>query len=192
MSWRQQEAVIREKRTILATKNNYMGPTGKLGVIAKYLGKPIIRQGGSLYEPFLEDPYKDTSNEEYETTLSGQEGPLMYRDEIAQSGDEFMDLEGYVFDGLSSGVHMEIAYWTTGSRIVATYKGYEVYREDAAELEAYAPAPEWENYVEKLYQIAKKRMKSSKAQEEEMMTIGVERMQKTFLQRLKSLWGYTE
>lgn len=190
MTWRQQEAVIREKRTIEAMKKNYMGPTGKFGIIAKYMGQPVIKQGGSMYDTsYLEDPYEDKSNEEYETTLSGQEGPLMYRDEIAEGDDHLINLEGYVFDGLSSGIHMDITYWIDSSRLNVNYKGYVAYKEIAGELEAFHPLQEWEDLIERLYLVAKKRMKKTKAKEEEAMVEQVEEVKKGFLYRLRKLWG---
>lgn len=52
------ERAIREKRTNEAILKNFVGPDGKLGMIARYLGSPIIRQGSGLYDAsYLDDPY---------------------------------------------------------------------------------------------------------------------------------------
>jgi NADH:ubiquinone oxidoreductase subunit D len=79
MSLSRKENAIREQRTNLAITKNLMGPTGKLGVIAQGLGDPIIRSVGGMYDVrFLDDPYEDFSEFDFETTLSGQNGPLAF------------------------------------------------------------------------------------------------------------------
>jgi hypothetical protein len=124
-SFSQKEKLVRERRTIEATKKNLMGISGKLGVIAKTLGFPIVRQGTGLVDSmYLDDPYENEVEAEYETTLSGQPGPLAYEDEIKEASDDFVHEEGFVFDGLSRGMHIEIKYWHHNNKLEATYKGY--------------------------------------------------------------------
>lgn len=190
MTWRQKESAIREKRTIEATKKNLMGPSGKLGTICQYLGKPIIRQGNIYTDVgLLSDVYEDSTDSEYETTLSEQQGPLVYRDEIQEYNEDFVQREGFVFDGLNNGLHLEIQFWIDSSKITTFYKGYLVYKEIAGELEAYAPFPDWENIVEKLYKTAKNKMKEVKEIETAQTEKNLKEMKKTFWQRLRLRWG---
>lgn len=190
MNWEQKERVVREKRTIEATKKNLMGPAGKLGVIVRSLGNPIIRQGTGLFDAdFLEDPYDDFTDEVFETTVSGQDGPLVNRDEIQELSDDFIQHEGYIFDGLSRGMHMEIQYHSVNHKLTVTYKGYLVYKEVAGELESFAPQEEWEMLIEKLYTVAKKQEKVLKKQRDLEITEKVQERKTTFWNRMKQRWG---
>ena len=185
----QKEKAVREKRTIEATKKNLMGQSGKFGIIAQALGNPIIRQGSSLYSSTeLEDPYDDFVETEYETTVSGQSGPAMYRDEILESSD-YVEEEGYVFDGLSRGMHLEIQYWFDDQKLTVTYKGYLVYKEAAGELFAYAPFPEWEQLIDKLYKSAKERFKEIKELREVELGEKIKKEKHNFFRRLRERWG---
>lgn len=190
MNWKQKENVLREQRTILATKNNYMGPAGVLGSIARYLGDPIIRQGGSLYdEAFLDDPYADHTHEQYEDTASGQRGPLVYRDEILSADETFVQHEGYLFSGLGRGMQLEIQLWKETNKIQVFYKGYLVYKEVAGELEAYAPFADWEDLVGRLYKVAKKKMQVARQEEEAEVGKVLQKEKQNFLHRLRMRWG---
>ncbi len=156
------ENVIREKRTIEATKKNLMGPSGKFGVILQAFGSPIMRQGTGLMDVnYLEDPYGDEVYTEYEDTMSGG-GPVAYRDEILDMKDDYVYNEGLLFDGLSHGVHMDIIYWHAANEIKVNYKGYLVYHEIAGELSGYAPFPEWEQKIESIFRAARDKMKKLK------------------------------
>ena len=189
MSWIQKEKAIREKRTLEATKKNFMGVSGKMGVIAQTLGSPIIQQGGGLFDVnYLEDP-DDFTEAEYETTASGQPGPQMYRDELPESTDSSVEERGYVFDGLSRGMHIEIRFWHDGQRIEVNYKGYLVYREIASELLAYAPFPEWESMVERLYKLAKQKTMSVKEATQMALATKIQREKENFWARLRHRWG---
>jgi len=190
MPWDQKEAVIREKRTIEATKKNLMGPSGKLGVIVRTLGSPILRQGSGLFDQvFMDDPYDDFVDEVFETTMSEQKGPLVSRDEIAEMGDDFVHHEGYIFDGLSRGMHLEVQYHQANHKLTVTYKGYLVYKEVAGELEAYAPFEEWESMIDRLYTASKKKEKESKAVHDQERALKVREKKQTFWERLRMRWG---
>lgn len=197
MSYSQKEKVIRERRTSLAVKNNMMGPSGKIGIIVKALGHPIMREGGGYVDThYLEDPYSDFTDVEYEKTLSGQDGPVAWRDQILEADEgaggtdeENSNFLGYVFDGLSRGIHLEIKYMRHEHMLRVDYKGYEVYREVAGELEAYAPNEEWEGIISRLYQHAKDKHKEIKEIEQAQFLEAVERKKATFWDRLKRRWG---
>lgn len=186
---RQKENVIREKRTIEANKKNLMGPSGKFGIILQAFGTPVIRQGSSLMDQsFLDDPFGDDVETEYAPTLSGG-GPVTYRDEILTSSNDYVYNEGLMFDGLSRGMHLEIVYWHAESKLKVSYKGYPVYLEVAGELEGYAPFNEWEQMIDKLYRVAKDRIKVIKQEQEDELAEKVQYKKKAFWQNLRLKWG---
>lgn len=184
------ENVIREKRTIEATKKNLMGPSGKFGVILQAFGTPVVRHGTGLVDnTFLYDPYEDLIEEEFQSTASGQTGPLSYRNEIKTLGSDFSQNEGVMFDGLSRGMHLEITYWNANNQLKVSYKGYPVFVEVAGELECYAPFAEWESLIERLFNSAKQRIKQIKEQQEIEKINKIEKNKKTFLQNIRMRWG---
>lgn len=196
MSWRQKEKAIQEKRTIEATKKNLMGPAGKLGIIVQALGKPIMRDGPIGNFSILDDPLDDFTPTEYEPTASGQNGPVAWRDEILETTDgagapveSNPSWEGFTFEGLRWGMHFEINWLRHSHKIEASYKGYKVYTEIAGELEAYAPFPEWEDMVERLYKVAKKRHSEMKDLEQLELRPIIHQEKASFWQRLRMRWG---
>lgn len=190
MDWRQKEKVLREKRTIEATKKSLTGSSGKLGVIAQTLGHKIVQQGSSLYDVnFLDDPYEDDVDTEYETMVSEQNGPVAYRDEILNAHDQGNEEIGWVFDGLSRGMHLEIKYFYQGQRLECSYKGYLVFKEVGGELFAYAPFPEWENLIERLYKNAKTKSNEIKEQMMQELTQKIQKDKQSFWQKLRFRWG---
>lgn len=190
MGWQQKENAIKEKRTIEATKKNLMGPSGKLGVIAMTLGAPIVRQGSGYVDTvFLDDPYEDFSDMEFAETASGQQGPMVWEDKIQEGGDDFVTEEGYVFDGLSRGMHLEIKYWHQNHKFEVSYRGYPVYKEGGGELLAYAPFPEWEDMISRLYKEAKPKSKEMRSLREAEIGQAIEARKESFWRRLRTRWG---
>lgn len=175
MTLAQKARIIRERRQLLATNKNMMGSGGKLGIIAKYLGTPIIRQGSGLMDQtFLTDPY-DMFEEE---------------DKLPTYNDAYQCMEGYIFDGLSRGMHFEVRLNIVVNEIRAQYQGYVVYEEKLGDLYAYNPQPEWEdNIVEPLYKQATKKAKELGAEiAEEKRATAIEKA-RLFLEDLKQRWG---
>jgi hypothetical protein len=193
MSLSKKESAIREQRTNLAITKNLMGPTGKLGIIAEGLGDPIKRQHTStpLYDVrYLDDPFEDHLDCEFETTLSGQDGPLMFQEGIIQGeeDDKFV-LEGYVFDGLSRGLQLEIQMLYDSNKVTAYYRGRMVYQEVNGELAAYAPLPEWEVIIERIYPKAKANWEIRQQKKLEEVSEVIGRKKVSFWEKLKARWG---
>lgn len=167
------ERAIKESRLYKATRDNLMGVAGKIGQIAKWLGTPVIRQGSGLVDTFyLDDPFK-----------------LPDPEEIKMADDDFHSIEGWMFQGLSRGMHLEIKYLFVDKSLTVDYKGFRVYTETAGELESYAPFPEWETLIERLYSQVKERKKSLEIvvkAEEEKSTL---EKAKNFVQMLRFKWG---
>jgi hypothetical protein len=169
---RPEEKVIREKRIIEATKKNMMGTSGKLGMIARHLGHPMIQQG---FIDFFEE-----------------------MEEIQESDGAHCQQIGWVFDGLPWGMHLEIqlnADVMNGEIIdyqsmKVYYKGYEVYKEESGELETYAPFDDWESLIDKLYKNA---LRKQEKEHDELFPIMEQRndmAKKSFFQRLRYKWGF--
>lgn len=184
------EELIREQRTIEATKKNLMGPSGKFGQILKAFGVPILKQGSSLYhQSSLDDYYDDFTTTVYETTASNQNGPVVYRDEIKEIEDEYIEETGLLFDGLNRGIHMEIIYWHEDSSLKVSFKGYVVYKEVAGQLEAYTPTDAWENIIERLVKSAEEKLKEMKIQEKVSLQRMFQEEKAGFLEKLRIKWG---
>lgn len=184
------ENAIREQRTNQAISKNLMGPSGKFGIILEAFGLTITRQGSGLHNSnYLDDAYDQGPYTEYESTMSGQLGPVVYQDEILDYDDGMISDEGLIFDGLSRGVHIEIIYWEVENEIKVSYRGNIVYWEIAGELESYAPNSDWEDIIERLFLVAKKRVKILRAEEEEINGKKIQQQKETFWQSLKSKWG---
>jgi len=187
-----QEKAIKEKRTMLAVKNNLMGNAGKLGFICKVLGHSITRQGSAyMNESFLDDPY-DTQqyDAEYEQTMGeGNLGPMVDPGHMLDYEGDFVYDEGQCFDGLHWGMHLEIINNFAEKKITTTYKGYKVYEEIAGDLVCYAPFPEWEQMVDRLYKVARERAKKEEPLRLAELELKIVDKKKTFLQRLRERWG---
>jgi hypothetical protein len=169
------EKRIKEQRLIEAAEKNLLGASGKLGSICRYLGEEIKGVGGSLYDSY-----------EYDFDTWGEEDP---EDLPTSELDTSVYKMGYLFDGLSRGMHLEIKYLSYEKRLTCHYQGYEVYREVEGDLKGYAPKPEWETLVDNLYKItqttARKKKKQQAAEEKaKMKAYGL-----GFLQKLKDRWG---
>lgn len=181
MSLVQREQAIREERKIEAINKDFMGPAGKIGVIARYLGHPIVYQGtrfasnrsiedltGECFYPYAEDDVDEI--------------PVIEEDVLIET-------IGYIFDGLKQAMHIEIKYLNESHSLSVYYKGYMVYMEVAGDLHAYAPFPEWENLIDTLYQQSEKRFKRQKEKEKERIQEESVQKRNDFLHRLRTLWG---
>ncbi len=174
------EKLIREQRTIEATRKGLMGMDGKFGVILRQLGNPIIAQGGSMYESttFDFDNYWQLPEEAEDQS------------EIdTMSEDEAVTEIGLVFDALSSGVHLEMKYMTDKKELLVTYKGYPIYCEVGGDLDCYVPMEEWEQIVDDLYAIAKKREGKDRYNQKQEYQEESQREKMGFLEKLRLRLG---
>lgn len=168
------EKQIQEARTIEAMRKGYMGLEGKFCIVAKYLGKPIIHQGGQLAdENWLYDPYMETEEDEIPTF------------DESESSFEI----GVFFDGLSKGINLSIYVDFESREIKCYFEDRTVYKESAGELEGYCPDEKWENKLDSLYNIAKNIEKQKRQQEKKNLAQKAEKQKKNILQYLKNKWG---
>jgi hypothetical protein len=175
-----------QARTIEATKK---GINPKLVLIAKTFGSPII---GHYYDaPMLadedwtdfNDPKKDWS--------------------IEEADDGTVPRFGYVYDSLKTGVNLEIVVMAgdvrnplTGKKemskpkeVRCSYRGYRVYHEEEGVIRCYAPFPEWEDHVNKMYKVATEKDKKVKVVEKEHENKARKEAAQKALGTLRRLWG---
>jgi len=201
------EHKIKEQRTIEATRDNLMGLNGKLGMIARFLGVPIVAQseGG----PFLDTGYLNYGIYEEVDPFelkSGTPEDINRQIQAWETGDQRPDgpewnplpdgkvmnsyFVGWLFDGLSRGIHMEIKYYEESSELRVDYKGYMVYKEVAGELEAYAPDEEWRSKIEVLYKRAKELERDHRKLEQiERHEQGLKK-RANWLKKMKDRWNF--
>lgn len=166
------DKIIREKRTDEASRKNLMGLSGKPALIAAFLGQPIIGQYSDEYP-------LDTTG--YYEELEDDELPVL-------EYDQPLNYEGYHFDGLQYGKHIEITCFDYDNLIKVYYKGYKVYEEINGTIECYNPFNEWEAIVDNLYLKAEKKGKKMMEEKNQENKEAVIKEQKSFFQRMKEKW----
>lgn len=168
--------ITREERTLEAERNNYRGQNGKIFTIVRYLGQRmfyhIMDDGDGLFP---------------------EEGP---KPEVRSSADDQIIVdpedgegEGWYYDGLRWGIHMEIIQSWPESRLTVYYKGYKVFEEIDGFLEAYAPNPEWENHIEHLFKVASKHKVGVKQAERQEKQEIKRKRKLSFWQAMRENWG---
>jgi hypothetical protein len=165
------EQLIKEKRTIEATKKEYMGPKGKLATISKFLGTEIIQQGeGNEYIKYdnfweKEDQYK----------VIDEHTPIRSL--------------GFYFYGLNYSCNLEIYYMEYENLIKVFYEGQKIYEEVNGDLESYVPEKDWEDFVENLYKLAKEKELLFRESNKQKNKKIFEEKKTSILSRIKRIWG---
>ena len=207
---REIEKRVQEKRSMEATRKKLMGFTGKLGCIARNLGQPIIAhtQGGMYHNVYdIDDPYAIPENDDPLELKDGYAKDIMDQIPVYITGEqvdepfgpEWSERQeqlsvnqygvGWYFDGLSRGIHLEIKFDDSQKILTASYQGYEVYREVAGELMAYAPSPAWENKIDELYAVAKKLDKARKKTDRAEEIAEAKLLKDSWWQSVRKRWG---
>jgi len=143
------ERAVEHRRAQAAERNL----TRKLTLIATALGLPIRRQGGSSNASGFGFEQQQILEADWAWQLEPEETNELPTDEEGSS------LVGWQFDGLSSGLNMQVCYDKTSEVLKATYQGYVVYEERCHTLVRYLPSPQWEDRLDSLYQMAEKKAK---------------------------------
>jgi hypothetical protein len=201
------EEKIKEKRTVEANKKGLIGQNGKLGIILKSLGSPIIEhsEGGG----YVESNYMDLEGRTDEVDLHELNSsedlmkniPIIHMKgvERPQTNEWNQDMPdpisygiqtiGLHFDGLNRGMHLEIKYDNNLSELVVYHRGYLVYKEIKGDLFSYIPNEEWERWIDSLYKVAKEKHRKQKEEDFKQTTIRNEKDKKSWLEKIKSRWG---
>jgi hypothetical protein len=165
------EQLIKEKRTIEASKKEYMGPKGKLAIISRFLGTEIIQQGEGnryiKYDNFWEGEKKDFELVDENTPINSL---------------------GFYFYGLNYSCNIEIYYIENEKLIKVIYEGQKAYEEINGELESYVPG-KWEGFIENFYNLAKEKYSLIKDKEKQRNKKIFEEKKISILDKIKKVWG---
>lgn len=201
------EDKIKEKRILEATKKGLMGQNGKIGLVLKTLGQPIISQsegGGYVDSNYIDlEGYSDQKSlydientDEFLKNIPIMDMGENDRPQSEEWASEMPDPKSYStdtiglhFEGLSRGMHLEIKYDELTSELVVYYKGFVVYKEIKGELLSYAPYEEWEKWIDSLSKIAKEKQRRIKEKEFEISVKENEKDKKFWWNRIKEKWN---
>lgn len=177
----EKERQIKNLMTMKAIQDNLMGPGGKFGIIAKYLGSKIHSHNGSNFsQSYMDDPWD-----------MQEEGPYQYDSSTIHDSDDLGDphVVGWIFDGLSRGLHVEIRYLDYAKELTVSYKGYTVFQEVNGELECYAPDSDWEEPLDRLFLAASHIKQSRDKRRFEEQKVEAKAGALRFLDKLRLKWG---
>lgn len=187
----EKEKIIKEQRVAEANIKNYVGLEGKFGVILKALGKPIINQSSANY-----------SVTEWEDVYDLDEKEGLPEEDLDVPIREI----GKVFDGLKFGYHIEISYLKEGaipvkineshtvyepaSKVLkVSWAGYLVYLEAENDIHIFTPFAEWEDFINKIYESARKLQNTHKLNNSLNTQEEAKQNKLSFLERLRKKWG---
>lgn len=205
----EKEKRIKQQRTIEATAKNLLGSNGKLITIAKFMGQPIVshESGGFATEAFgytegqtydfwnLDSDDADELPTIQDMSEEWLDEPLTEEWTTKKRDRKNVHIEtlGWHFDGLNRGMHLEIKYVHRGedekSEVNVHYKGHLVFKELSGELLVYVP-DEWEDHVESLFRIARKKDDESRKKEKEARKEEAQKAKSGWLDKMKEYWGF--
>jgi hypothetical protein len=172
MSLVKKEEIVKEQRTMEAMRKKLMGSEGKFVCIARFLGHPIISHSSLIDVKELDDFWE----------LEEEEMPIIDENTITRN-------IGWIFDGLTFGVNLEIQYLDDFKEIKVNYDGKIVYKEVGGNLELYAPENVWEKRVDEFFIVAQKKEKNNRKQKETEIKEIVRKKQNLILEKLKQRWN---
>jgi hypothetical protein len=210
------EKAIKEERLKLADEKGYLGQQGKIAIVMRNLGQPIMYHasgGGLIEQRYLDDLNWDYNDEGVEDARTAEElRDRMPMEEIlnpdgsdpSPGGEDSDDLSwrddptkvyqaiepiGWRFDGLSRGMHLEIQYLEHTHTFKVLYKGYEVYKEIKGDLVCYVPHKEWEEWIDRLFKIVKPKELAARAEAKKEEIIEIEAEKASWFESLRRRWG---
>ena len=185
------EKVIKDQRSIEASRKGLMGLGGKLGCVLKNFGQPIVSQheGGLMYSSTSLEDYEEIEEKDPYNLRGGTPEEILEQIDVMDMEETTIHSLGWVFDGLSRGMHLEIKYISETNEITVHFKGHLVYKEIGGDLAAYAPFKEWEDHIEKLYPAALEKGKAKQEAQREEKKEANKRLKKNWLQKMAERWG---
>lgn len=199
------EEKIREQRIIEANKKGLIGQNGKIGIVLRVLGSPIISQSeGGVYVDtnYLESEFEEENIQDAKDSLDMMSKiPIMNIENTNRptSSEWYQHMPdpvsygieniGIHFDGLSRGMHLEIKYDDLSSELTLSYKGYVCYKEIKGELLSYVPNEEWEKWIDHLYKISKDKLRKIKEEEFEENIKQNEKNKFDWVNNIIKKWG---
>ena len=167
---------IKEQRTVEAIKKDFMGSQGKLAMICKAFGSPIIYDNSVFEEANtldIDDGFYDKEESEVKTF---EEGHASYE-------------VGYWYDGVNLGNGLEIKFLFYESEIKLYYKTYMRYHEISNTLISYNADGDWEKIIDDLYYHAKKKIIEKNKKTTEVNKIIKEKNNKNLIDEIRKNWG---
>ena len=113
-------------------------------------------------------------------------------DEVAMPTDPNLDQSrvlGYCFDGLTSGINLQVILEEEANFMKASFQGTDVYQERQGKLEKYIPATDWEMYVESLFRRAEARAKMAAEQKQDDTKKEKRKVADVLIDYLRKNWG---
>jgi hypothetical protein len=173
-----------------------MGQAGKIGIVLRALGSPIIGQTDGA--SFLDTEGRDDGP-------SGsvlRDIPMMDMEGVARpEGSEWGEAAepissstrtvGYHFDGLSRSMHLEIIYKEEEAELSVYHRGFLVYQEAQGELSCYVPIKEWEDWISSLHKASKRIQRESKENEFKDRVQKATESKNSWIRYIQSRWGIT-
>lgn len=163
-----------EERRVQAIKSNLVGAGGKFGIILKYLGEKMYDSTGAYHD---QNSLDDIQN-----------FPQFDVAEIPYFDNMESHFIGWLFDGLSRGIHLEIRYIENDSELTVYYKGNIIFKETNGEVTSYVPG-EWEDKIDSLYKIAFEKKKKKDYQKLEMRKIESKKDASNLQKHMINSWG---
>jgi len=96
---------------------------------------------------------------------------------------------GKYFDGLSSGINLQILYREDEETTKVTYNGILIYHEFEGNLHTYLPSDLWESKLEMLFRLAKKQAKIQDEKVQEDRAEDTKGRVRRILDYLRTNWG---
>lgn len=194
------EKKIIEQRTIEATRKGLMGFSGKLGIILRSLGQPIVSQSDGIYM----SEYFGYSNNNYdpnENEIITMEALDLLGNPIEEPSDpswanknnnrkniSTRDI-GWHYDGLNRSMHLEIKFLEEQAELTVYYEGNLVFKEISGELKTYIPFDDWELKIETLFKSSKKIDDLVKTKEKTERIEEAKKNKSKWLKKMKENWG---
>ena len=210
---KEKEAKIKELRMMEAVKKDLMGLTGKIGVIAREMGYPIIDDSSSSIEVdgqmfgFTSTPMTDyySNDIDYPDNILDALPTILETDELGNEvksfeGDEWYKkkgdhriynpkLIGWMYNGLHKNINLDIQFLYDEGSLKVSWNGQKVFYENAGDLILYVPMEEWEKNINLLYETAKSKNKDRVIKEKENIKKKSNKLKSDFLNKLKKFWG---
>lgn len=194
------EKKIIEQRTIEATRKGLMGFSGKLGIILRSLGQPIISQADGIYMSeyfgYSSNNY-DQNDEEIGTMevldLLGNPIEEPFDDSWTNKNSNRKNISirniGWHYDGLNRSMHLEIKFLEEQAELTVYYEGNLVFKEISGELKTYIPFDDWELKIESLFKASKKIDDVVKTKEKTERLEEAKKNKSKWLKKMKENWG---
>ena len=96
---------------------------------------------------------------------------------------------GYVYNGLSNGIHLEIICKENEGTIKVYFEGYLYYEEELGNLNRYVPYAPLEKHIENIYSRVEEKVKNMIKKEKPIQEKQIKKMEFDEIRKLREKWG---